>query len=72
MSDLVKRLKDTGTKYEGYPLYWEAAARIEQLEAALRKIAQDKGIQGYRIIPKFDAEEMMKLARATLAPEQDK
>ena len=42
--DLVKRLREVGNKnglmYADYDTTIEAADRIEQLEAALRKIAQ--------------------------------
>ena len=40
MTDLVHRLKETGTLYDGYPLYWEAAQYIETLEVALLACVQ--------------------------------
>jgi len=44
MSDLVKRLRDYATNLGGPPedyLTWQAADRIEALEAALRYIARE-------------------------------
>jgi len=58
---LVKRLKHADAHFPHHPLYWEAAARIEVLEAALHKI-DDITID----------HTAMGIARKALASEQDK
>ena len=43
MSDLVKRLRDADRGYEPGTMFTTAADRIEELEAALRKINIGEG-----------------------------
>jgi len=67
MSDLVERLRDAAVvkSFGVLPsrkLYAEAADRIEELEVALREIAKDDD----------GPITMAKIARAALAPEQNK
>ena len=61
MSDLVKQLRSEAANWAG-DLLDDAAARIEALEAALRKISKLYGNYGYA----------KDIARKALAPEQDK
>jgi hypothetical protein len=56
---LIERLR---VHMKDYGAAVEAADRIEQLEAALRKIAE----------PTYDYYKIRRIARAALAPEQDK
>ena len=65
MSDLVKRLRTADGLRCPTDRELEAAARIEALEAALRKIADLK-------IKVHSSGVPQEIARAALAPEQDK
>jgi hypothetical protein len=70
MSDLVERLREgVNGQAENFAMRNEAAARIEQLEVALRQIAA----LDQKIVPASDRLAIARsLARAALAPEQDK
>ena len=75
MSDLVGRLRGTGTRNPGN-LLDEAAARIEALEAALRFLFEETK---WKSVEKDNMEfegrvtcYQLDKARAALAPEQDK
>jgi hypothetical protein len=69
MSELVERLRDHAlfNKQDRCLMFIEAADRIEALEAALRKIDTHLDNFGYLLNMKA-----RKIARAALAPEQDK
>ena len=66
MSDLAERLfgKSTDCHASDEALYREAAARIEQLEAALRGIKRTAAMHAHPAVA-----ECYRIARAALAPE---
>jgi hypothetical protein len=74
MSDLVGRLRDYAHNCGGNPeeyLTWQAAERIEALEAALWGIAGLQSIAGEDAMVSMLMHHV-EIARAVLAPEQDK
>jgi hypothetical protein len=60
--DLVKRLRDLVNDDDTEMLAWEAADRIEQLEAALREICE---------LPSVRMDESEIIARAALGEKKD-
>jgi len=46
MSDLVERLRGRNEYYQHAPLYNEAADRIEELEAVIKKVSEYEYLQG--------------------------
>ena len=72
--NLVERLRLIPREFPGLPLCGEAADRIEALEAALREIARGEG--RFSRDPYEHAcntiEDLIAIASAALAPEQDK
>lgn len=67
MSNLVERLRgDLMTPYQATQLMDEAAARIEQLEAALREIAKHPRGGVIDAPEKIDRDEFIGLARAAM------
>ena len=69
MSDLVERLRDYDRTTAATDMV-EAADRIEALEAALQKIANPSTVAGMH--EQDRDRKLREIARAALAPEQDK